>query len=63
MQKMPRNNTLLWKHGSMKLLECYHFSLMISEGKVKTPYMFSKHGEPCASHSQVPSDSIISQQD
>ena len=37
---------------------------MISEGREKSRlYMFSKHGEPRASHSQVPSDSSISQQD
>ena len=36
--------TFLWKHVSMKLLEaslsCLHFSLMFSEGEVKSPCCF-----------------------
>ena len=39
---MRKKNTLLWNHVSMKLLEvslsCIHFSLMFSEGEVKSPY-------------------------
>ena len=39
---MQRNNTFLRKHVSMKLLEvsleCLHFSFMLSEGRVKSPY-------------------------
>ena len=38
---MRRNNTFLRKYVSMKLLEvslsCLHFSLMFSEGEVKSP--------------------------
>ena len=38
---MQRNNTFLWKYVSMKLLEvslsCLHFSLLSSEGEVKSP--------------------------
>ena len=38
---MWRNNTFLRKHVSMKLLEvfpsCLHFSLMFSEGEIKSP--------------------------
>jgi hypothetical protein len=43
-KKMRRNNTFLQKHVSMKLLEvslsCLHFSLMFSEGEVKSPYFW-----------------------
>ena len=39
---MRKKPTLLWNHVSMKLLEvslsCIHFSLMFSEGEVKSPY-------------------------
>ena len=41
--------TFLQKHVSMKLLEvslsCLHFSLMFSEGEVKSPWFFCKCGE------------------
>jgi hypothetical protein len=46
-KKWCRKNTFLQNHVSMKLLEvclsCLHFSLMLSEGEVKSPYFC---GEP-----------------
>ena len=48
-KKKLKNPTFLWKHVSMTLLEvslsCLHFSLMVYEGEVKSPY-FCKCGEP-----------------
>jgi hypothetical protein len=32
-----RNNTFSWKHVSLKLLEGFHFSLVFSDGDVKSP--------------------------
>jgi hypothetical protein len=50
LKKWCRKNTFLWNHVSMKLLEvclsCLHFSLMLSEGEVKSPYFFASVVNP-----------------